>query len=236
MKLRTLVILLASVAGAGFLFLMIAGMSSPRQGTGWSHKAVSNESEASKIVGDFSTDDQALYHRGLLHVANRHEKLGTLTIGQVVDQERARAQQRADNSQLLQSLGQFSEDMGLRFSYMKQGLSNIENAANAGNIQYVYDQAKTLQENCSTLATNNVPKGFEKTAELFTNWLAACSFMGSSIAAAADDPRPSRIHDMPTSDRLIVQYAAASLMFRSEIDKTTLSQADKRRVLAHLDK
>jgi len=61
---------------------------------GWARKAVANETEASKTVGGFSANEKRLYHVGLQHIANQHQKIGSFTIGQVVGQEQEREQQR----------------------------------------------------------------------------------------------------------------------------------------------
>lgn len=61
---------------------------------GWSHKAVARESEAGRIVGGFSDEDRHLYHNGLQHIRNEHQKVGTLTIRQVIEGERGRVDAR----------------------------------------------------------------------------------------------------------------------------------------------
>jgi hypothetical protein len=56
----------------------------------WQDKATFNERIASSKIGGFSRDESRLYHNGLKHVINAHQAVGTLTIRQLVDQERAR--------------------------------------------------------------------------------------------------------------------------------------------------
>ena len=59
----------------------------------WNHKAMANETLASKTVGGFSADEKRLYHVGLEHLSHQHQAVGSLTIGQVVTQEGQREQQ-----------------------------------------------------------------------------------------------------------------------------------------------
>jgi hypothetical protein len=62
---------------------------------GYIHKAVASESKAAQIA-NMSDDDRAIYHKGLQHIYNQHGKLGSFTIGQVIDQERSREKARKD--------------------------------------------------------------------------------------------------------------------------------------------
>lgn len=62
--------------------------------SGWNHKAVSDDREASKFVGAFSPEQARLYHDGLLHVLHLHQTPGRYTIREVVQGERARATAR----------------------------------------------------------------------------------------------------------------------------------------------
>jgi hypothetical protein len=65
----------------------------------WHDKALASERIASERVGGFSDDDKRLYHQGLQHIINSHQRLGSFMIGQVIDQERARDAHRADARQ-----------------------------------------------------------------------------------------------------------------------------------------
>lgn len=78
----TLAVLLIAVAGCG-------------GSKGWNTKATLDELAASNRVGGFSPDDARLYHFGVQHAINKRQNIGALTIGQVVDQERGREEQRA---------------------------------------------------------------------------------------------------------------------------------------------
>ncbi|MDB5072873.1 MAG: hypothetical protein JWM87_3984 [Candidatus Eremiobacteraeota bacterium] len=63
---------------------------------GWDHKAVTSERQAGKLIGGWPDNlTRKQYHQGLLHIRNEHQKIGSFTIGQVVDQERSREQDRA---------------------------------------------------------------------------------------------------------------------------------------------
>jgi hypothetical protein len=63
---------------------------------GWDHKAVASESQAGKLIGGWPDNvTRKQYHQGLLHIQNQHQKIGSFTIGEVVDQERSREQDRA---------------------------------------------------------------------------------------------------------------------------------------------
>ena len=99
--------LVAGIVGCGgallvviaiFVIIAVAGMRSSTRGTGFDAKATVNERVASDRVGGFNDDDKRLYHLGIAHVVNTHGKIGSLTIGQVIDQERAREQQRASRA------------------------------------------------------------------------------------------------------------------------------------------
>lgn len=62
----------------------------------WSHKAVNSAPQAARIVGGFSSDDWNRYGKGIAHIANQRQKLGSFSIAQVVDQEKAREDARAE--------------------------------------------------------------------------------------------------------------------------------------------
>lgn len=74
------------------LLIAVAGCGS----SGWDTKATPNARIASERVGGFSSDDARLYRLGVQHAANAHQRLGALTIAQVVAQERSREAQRAE--------------------------------------------------------------------------------------------------------------------------------------------
>jgi len=57
-------------------------------------KATVNERVASERVGGFSDDDRNYYHHGIQHIVNTHQNPGNFTIAQVIDQEKAREEQR----------------------------------------------------------------------------------------------------------------------------------------------
>jgi len=59
-------------------------------------RATLNERAASQRVGGFDNDTQRLYHQGVQHIVNKHQRVGSFTIGQVIDQERGREQQRSE--------------------------------------------------------------------------------------------------------------------------------------------
>jgi hypothetical protein len=69
--------------------------STPRSNPGWTHKAVASEREAGRLVGGWDDATKIQYRKGLLHIQNAHQKIGTFTIGEVIDQERSREQDRA---------------------------------------------------------------------------------------------------------------------------------------------
>lgn len=59
----------------------------------WDHKAIADVAAAGRIAegsSGFSADNRRLYIAGSHHLANKHERLGRFTIGQVIDAERAR--------------------------------------------------------------------------------------------------------------------------------------------------
>lgn len=66
------------------------------RGPHWNDKAVPNPRAAERQVGGFNAADRRAYHQGLQHIVNRHLRLGSFTIAQVVDQQHARDKQRAD--------------------------------------------------------------------------------------------------------------------------------------------
>jgi hypothetical protein len=57
---------------------------------------VASVSQASQTAGNFSDDDRKLYIKGVAFAARTHAKLGSFTIAQIVDQEAAREQSRAN--------------------------------------------------------------------------------------------------------------------------------------------
>ena len=84
-----------------YVFLLI-GLTACTAGTAnnaSANKAVASEQRASALSGGFSDDERRLYHAGLQHIYNAHQRLGSFTIAQVIDQEREREQQRAEASQ-----------------------------------------------------------------------------------------------------------------------------------------
>ena len=85
---------LFSVSAAVFVSVIVVVGCGPSKG--WDTKGTLNERIASERVGGFTRDDATLYHRGLQHLLNKHQSVGSLTIAQVVNQERGRETQRAD--------------------------------------------------------------------------------------------------------------------------------------------
>ena len=74
--------------------LVIAALSG--HNSGLDHKAVANESQAAKIAGGLDAATKKQYHNGLQHISHQHQKPGQFTIGQVIDQERARESNRME--------------------------------------------------------------------------------------------------------------------------------------------
>lgn len=72
------------------ILLVIAACGSGQ----WTHKGVASEKQASDLVGGFSDDDKKLYHAGLQHIYNAHQRPGQFTIGAILDEERARDNNR----------------------------------------------------------------------------------------------------------------------------------------------
>lgn len=98
-------LVVAVCVGVFFVAAVIAGITGASHGAdGRDHKAVADEHQASQLSGGFSQSDAALYHRGLQHIANVHGKIGAFTIGQVIDQERAREHPAQDGKQLCVAL------------------------------------------------------------------------------------------------------------------------------------
>lgn len=62
--------------------------------SGWSGKAVPSVQATSRLVGGFSDEQRKLYILGIQHVLNAHQRIGTFTIQQVIQEERGREQQR----------------------------------------------------------------------------------------------------------------------------------------------
>lgn len=82
-------------AAIAFIAVEITGCAARAASPHWNDKATLDEARASSIVGGFSAEDGRLYHQGLQHLVNAHEKIGGFTIRQVVDQEKAREGERA---------------------------------------------------------------------------------------------------------------------------------------------
>lgn len=75
------------VAGA---LTACAQPSSPNLSAHWDDKATLNERKASEAVSGFEDSQRSAYHLGLQHLLNAHQKVGSFTIREVVDQELAR--------------------------------------------------------------------------------------------------------------------------------------------------
>jgi hypothetical protein len=86
-----------TLAALALMFLLAA--CSNYGADGLKHKAIADEVEASKLVGGFTDEGRALYHRGLQHIANAHQPVGQFTIRQVIEQEMTREKQRSDAQQ-----------------------------------------------------------------------------------------------------------------------------------------
>lgn len=67
-----------------------SGSSKKPRNAHWNDKATLSERTAERGVGGFNADERRAYQLGLQHVMNTHQKIGSLTIAQVVDQEHAR--------------------------------------------------------------------------------------------------------------------------------------------------
>ena len=63
---------------------------------GWHHKALASARDAERLVGGFDASERALYKNGIRHILNVRGRVGGYTIGQVIADERQRAQVRAN--------------------------------------------------------------------------------------------------------------------------------------------
>lgn len=84
------------LAVAAFALAMIAASCGS---DGWQTKATLSANDAAARIGAMGMDDRRLYVQGVQHILNQHQRIGSFTIGQVVDQERNREQARADVSE-----------------------------------------------------------------------------------------------------------------------------------------
>ena len=89
--------------GLALILSVLVGCS-PERTSGFSHKAVTDVSSASTIVGGFSDEDRWLYIHGLGALHRAHRNPGQYTIAQVIDEERARDQNRSDPTRPLPPL------------------------------------------------------------------------------------------------------------------------------------
>jgi hypothetical protein len=85
-------LLVVLIVIGGIIAAMTGGKS--HGGDAFKTKATLNERVASERAGGFSDDDKRLYHQGLQHLINAHKSVGSYTIGQVIDQEKSRDEQR----------------------------------------------------------------------------------------------------------------------------------------------
>jgi len=60
----------------------------------WNDKALPSARNAERHVGGFTAAQRAAYKKGVQHIINRHQKVGSFTIAQVVDQQTAREEAR----------------------------------------------------------------------------------------------------------------------------------------------
>src|SRR5947209_18724221 len=80
--------------------LLIVGCSetqpaAKQRGPHWSDKATMNARSAERRAGGFNAEERRAYRAGVQHIVNQHQKIGSYTIAQVVDQELARERDRA---------------------------------------------------------------------------------------------------------------------------------------------
>lgn len=88
----------------------------------WQTKATLNMDVAVQRIGDMSVEDRRLYAQGVQHILHQHQRIGSFTIGQVVDQERSRSQARADaKKQVVEH--QYDAQ---RTNYLRNSLPDVE--------------------------------------------------------------------------------------------------------------
>ncbi|MGD0052950.1 MAG: FxLYD domain-containing protein [Vulcanimicrobiaceae bacterium] len=95
-----------------FLLVMIAiamlrvastTSSGDRDSQSWNTKATWSVQQAGARVGGFTSEGTRLYELGVQHIRNRHQSIGSFTIRQVLDQEQAREDQRAQVAEMQQT-------------------------------------------------------------------------------------------------------------------------------------
>jgi|SRR5947209_3303312 len=166
---------------------LVAALVACASGAGWSGKALANEGTASARVGGFSDADKHLYHRGLQHIGNVHQRVGAFTIGQVVDQEREREAQRAkvteearikreaatararDAEARAPSVSAYAKDIALLIQLDAIAARDIVEQARAGNLSAVYGTATQAASGAEMglHLRGKMPDGFDTTQSGF---------------------------------------------------------------------
>lgn len=99
--LSTTVLMLLGLAGCGQNGGTSTRATSPPRNAHWNDKALSSPRAAERHVGGFNAADRAAYLQGLQHITNQHQVVGSFTIAQVVDQEKARELRVAQAAQAI---------------------------------------------------------------------------------------------------------------------------------------
>jgi hypothetical protein len=177
---------------------------------GWASKALDNEKVASAKVGGFSDSDKRLYHRGLQHIANAHQRAGAFTIGQVVDQERNResrravaavaarvrreaAVARAQNAQAhAASVSAYAKDIALIFQLDYAASRQILREARAEDLTAVYGTASQALGGIDMLSgiRGKMPSGFERTQQAVDDYLSQLKRHYEAAREMVNNPSP----------------------------------------------
>ncbi len=87
------------VAAFAAVLVMLSGCgeasTKKQRGPHWNDKAIWSARSAERRVGGFNSSDRAAYRNGLQHILNAHDKIGSFTIAQVIDDENRRENERA---------------------------------------------------------------------------------------------------------------------------------------------
>lgn len=93
------------LGGVTFIIAIVAsGMSAGQSGGGnhhnpsWDRKAVASPRKAERLAGGFDSGQRSLYRRGLMHIANTHQKVGSYTIAGVIAMEQSLDDQRREQA------------------------------------------------------------------------------------------------------------------------------------------
>lgn len=197
---------------------------------GWGTKATLNERAASDRVGGFSPNDARLYHIGVQHVINKHQRIGRFTIGQIVDEERSRETQRSEiaqkarNAQLERAekrraaiasaakVSTYAHSISLLLQLDYAASREIKDQAASYSMSGVYSVAEQTIEGVQMAQgglREKMPAGFDRTQEAAEAYMGDMRTRYQATANLANDPTPKNSYAFRKANEY--EYAGAVL-------------------------